>query len=104
MNKQKKKKAYNERILQVEHGTSTPLVFSIYGNKGGECHTFDSRLSDLLSEKRDLPTSITMNWIRTKICFALLKSGLFCLRCSSAVCRKFAECESDVVSVFFLRM
>ena len=29
MNEQGKKRAYNERILQRDHGTFTPLVFSI---------------------------------------------------------------------------
>ena len=27
MNEQKKKRAYNERILQIDHGTFTPLLF-----------------------------------------------------------------------------
>ena len=29
MNEQLKRKAYNERVLQIKHGTFTPLVFSI---------------------------------------------------------------------------
>ena len=37
-----------------------------------------------------------MNWIRTKICLALLKSTLLCLRGSWEVCRKIAEFESDI--------
>ena len=49
MNEQENKKAYNERVLQIEHGRFTPLVFSIYGSMGRECRTFYSRLSDLLS-------------------------------------------------------
>ena len=79
---------------------------SIYGGMGrGECRTFYSRLSDLLSEKRDLPKSITMNWIPTKICFALLKSSLLCLRGSRTVCRKVSKFEGDVaVSEFISRI
>ena len=61
INEQEKKRAYNVRVLQTEHGTFTPLVFSIYGSIGTECRTFYSRLSDFLSEKCDLPKSITMN-------------------------------------------
>ena len=61
-----------------------------------------SRLSNLLSEKRDLPKSITMNWIRTKIFFALLKSCLLCLGGSRTVCRKVANFESDVVVSEFI--
>ena len=85
MNEQEKKIAYNERILQIEHVTFTLLAFSFYGSIGRECRTFYSRLSDLLSEKRDLPKSITMSQIRTKICFAFLKSNWLCLRGFRAV-------------------
>ena len=88
MNGQEKKRAYNERVLQIEHGMFTPLVFSIYRSMGRKCRTFYSRLSDLLSERRDLPKSITMNWVRTKICSVLLKSSLLCLRGSRTVWRK----------------
>ena len=48
---EKKERAYKERVLQIEHGTFTPMVFSIYGSMGRKYHTFYSRLSDLLSEK-----------------------------------------------------
>ena len=40
MNKQEKKREYNERVLPIEHGTFTPLVFSIYGIMGRECRFF----------------------------------------------------------------
>ena len=71
MDKQEKKKTY-KIILRIEHGTLTTLVCSIYGCMGMEHRTFCSRLSDLLSEKLELPKSITMNRIWTKSCFALL--------------------------------
>ena len=29
MNKQEKKKVYNERVLQIEHGTFTPFFFQL---------------------------------------------------------------------------
>ena len=80
---QEKKRAYNERILQVDHGTFPPLVFSI---------TFYSRLA----QRRDLPQSISSNWIRTKVCFVLLKSSRLCLRGSRTVCRETVEFEIDV--------
>ena len=102
MNEKEKKRAYNERVLQIEHGTFTLLFFSIYGNTGRDCHTFYSRSFYLLSEKHDLPKSITMNWIRTKICFALLKSSLLYLRGFRTVCRKVAKFKSDVVVSEFI--
>ena len=63
MNENKRKRAYSERVLQADHGIFTPLVFLIYGSMCRECHKFYSRLSDLLSEKRDLPKSVVANWV-----------------------------------------
>ena len=82
-----KTRAYNERILQIDHGTFTPLVFSINGSMGRECQKFYLCLAQMISEKRDLPQSISSNWIRAKVCFGLLKSSLLCLR----RLRKYAE-------------
>ena len=79
MSEHEKKRLYNERVLQINHGTFTPLVFSVYGTMGRECKTFSPRLSQLIFDKGNLSKSITMNWIRTKVCFALLKSSLLCL-------------------------
>ena len=95
MNENEKKRACNERGLQVDHGTFTSLVFSIYGRMGSECHKFCSQLSDLLSEKRNLPKPIVANWVRSKVNIALLKSNL-CLHGSRTVCRKASELKCDV--------
>ena len=92
MNKHEKKRSYKGmEVLQVDHGTFTALVFSIYGNMRREFNMFYSLLSQLTSDKRNLSKSITMNWIRTKVCFELLKSSLLCLRGSRTVCRKVSE-------------
>ena len=73
MNEQEKKRAYNERILQIDHGTLSSLMFSINGSIGREYQKFYSRLAQMISEKRDLLPSISSNWIGTKVCFGLLK-------------------------------
>ena len=96
MNEQEKKRAYNKKFLQIDHGTLTPLVFSINGSMRKECEKFYSCLAQIISEKRDFPQLISSNWIQTKVCFALLKSSLLCLRGSRTVCRKTAEFEIDV--------
>ena len=93
MNEREKKRAYNERVLQIDSVILAPLFFSIYGSMEGECSTFYSRLSDL----SDLPKSITMNWIRAKICFALFKLSLLCLTGSRTVCKYVVEFESNAV-------
>ena len=87
MSEQEKKRAYSERIFS-DHSTFTPLVFSINGSMGRGCQKFYSCLVQMISEERDLPQSISSNWIRKKVCFWLLKSSMLCLRDSRTVCRK----------------
>ena len=52
-NEKEKKRHYNERVLQVENGSFTPLVFSVYGGMGRECQHFFRRLCGLIANKRD---------------------------------------------------
>ena len=82
-----------ERILQIDHGTFTPLVFSINSSMGRECQKFYSHLAQMISKKKGLPQSISSNWIRTKVCFGLLKSSREGPR---TVCSKTAKFEIDV--------
>ena len=79
-NEKEKKRMYNQRVLEVENGTFTPLVFNVYGGMGRECQVFYKRLSSMLAEKRDDSYSQVASWIRTKTSFALLRSSLMCLR------------------------
>ena len=86
-NEEEKKKKYNERVLQVENASFTPLVFSANGGMGRECHKFYQRLAEMIVDKRDIPSSIATNYIRTKISFSLLRSMLLCLRGSRSLKR-----------------
>ena len=55
-----KKPNYNNRILQIEHRTFTPLVFSIYGSMGRECTKLYSKITEQLSERKECK-SLTVN-------------------------------------------
>ena len=79
-NEKEKKRNYNQRFTQVKHGNFSPLAFSIYGGMGRECQAFYSRLSEFLVEKRGIHKAVRMHWIRSELCYALLKSCLLCLR------------------------
>ena len=85
-NEKEKKWNYYERIINVDNGSFTPLIFSIHGGIARECSTFYSRLSEFIANKKNAPFSITVSWIRKKICFALLSSSLLCLRGSRNIC------------------
>ena len=40
LNEKEKKRLYNERITEIEHGSFTPLVMSATGGMGQECKKF----------------------------------------------------------------
>ena len=79
-NENSKKQEYAERVLNVEHGSFTPLVFSCLGGMSTECNHFYNRIADKLSEKRDINTSKGRTWVRTKLSFSLLRSTNLCIR------------------------
>ena len=54
LNEKEKKRLHNERIMQVEHGTFTPLIMSANGEMERESSTFYSLFSELISEKSEL--------------------------------------------------
>ena len=53
-NKKEKKRAYGQRVFEVEHGLFTPLVFSSYGGHGRETDRFISVLAEKLSTKKEI--------------------------------------------------
>ena len=79
-NENAKKREYGERVLNIEHGSLTPLVFTCFGGMSEECSKFYNRLSDKISEKRGIEPSVAKSWLRTKINFSLLKTMNLCLR------------------------
>ena len=71
---------YEDRVIQIEHGCFTPLVFSTSGGMGPSASiVFFKRLASLLSMKRNAHYGSVMSWIRCKISFALIYSAILCL-------------------------
>ena len=77
-----KKREYHTRVLEIEHGTFTPLIFTTTGGMGTECSAYHKRLAELISIKKgeDYIYAKTISWMRTRISFALLRSSLICIR------------------------
>ena len=75
-----KKKSYEERIREIEHGSFTPLVFSATGGMAPAATVMYKRLASLLAEKCHQDYSKTITWIQTNLSFSLLKSTVMCLR------------------------
>ena len=75
-----KRRAYQQRVCQVEHGSFTPLVFSTAGGMGKAATIFYRRLADMMAERQGESYSKVMAWLRAVIGFALISSAVTCLR------------------------
>lgn len=81
-----KKRQYELRIREVEHGSFTPLVMSCTGGYAKESTVFFKRLANLLAAKWNKSYSSTMNWIKSSLTFSLLRSSIRCLRGHRSSC------------------
>ena len=77
---QEKRRHYDQRVREIEHGSFTPLVFSTTGGMSRGTTTFYKRLAAMISEKRNEKYSTIISWIRCRLSFALLRSSLMCIR------------------------
>ena len=68
------------RIVEVEHGTFTPIVLSTTGGMGREANMFFKKLADKLSRKSGQRYSEAMTFIRKRIRFDLLRTTVIALR------------------------
>ena len=71
--KREKKRAYNERIMNVEHGTFTPLVFTVLGGMGQENEKYHKHLADKIATKSEDDYSKVVNYIRCNVAFIVLQ-------------------------------
>ena len=75
-----KRRAYERRIIEVEHGSFTPIVLSTSGGWVPSATVAFRRLAGLLSIKHSQPYSTTLGFMRCKITFSLIESTIMCLR------------------------
>ena len=75
-----KKRSYRERVLNVEHGSFTPIVFSTAGGASPEANKHHKRIAQLIALKRKEEYSHVMQYIRTRLRFNLLRSILVAIR------------------------
>ena len=51
IHEKQKKKAYNSRIMNVKHGTFSPLAFSLTGDEGPEISMFHKHIAQKIANK-----------------------------------------------------
>ena len=75
-----KKNSYNQRVIQIEHGTFTPIVLSTTGGMGREAEAFFKKLGEKMSRKSGQRYSDSISFIRKRLRFDLLRTTIISLR------------------------
>ena len=75
-----KKRKYNQRVMDVEMGTFTSLVFGTNVRMGLDCQKFLRTLANTLSSKNKEPYANVISWLRIQLSFAVLRSVHRCVR------------------------
>ena len=75
-----KKREYNQRILQVDKGSFSPLVFSCSGGTAPEAEKVLKHLAQKISLKRQESYSNVISFIRRRIRFDILRTCGFSFR------------------------
>ena len=60
-----KKRNYKERVLNVKHGSLTPIIFTTTGGDGAEAARRHKRIAELFAAKRKEEYSHVMHYIRS---------------------------------------
>ena len=80
IHEKEKMRKYNSRVITIERGSFTPLVYTAFGGWGPQAKRYHIRLTQLISKKRNEEYCYVMNHIRLKVRFALLRSVLVAVR------------------------
>ena len=75
-----KRRAYGQRVWEVEHASFTPIVMSATGGLAPEATTFYRRLASLLASRWGDDYSVVMGWLHCSLSFSLLRSAIACVR------------------------
>ena len=89
-------------MLNVEHGSFTPLVFTTTGGMGKECIRYHSQLAELIAAKKGEHYSQTISWIHARTSFALLRSvgtsALRGLRVKRRTAFDYNNCDIEIAA------
>ena len=75
-----KMRMYNARVLTVERGSFTPLVYTTFGGWAPQAVRYHKRLAEKIARKRNEDYKHVIGHIRTRVRFSLLRSVLVALR------------------------
>ena len=76
----RKKAEYNARVMEVEKGNFSPIVFNTIGGMGQEADRFIKRLAKKISSRKNTPYANVISFVRKRLRFDLVKTVLISLR------------------------
>ena len=85
---QEKKAQYNARILEVEKGSFTPVIFSCSGGASAEA-TRQVIAGKLSSKRQESSYATTMNFVRRRLSFDILRTCVISFRGERGARREF---------------
>ena len=75
-----KRRGYEQRIIEIERGSFTPLIFSTSGGMGKSVEIFYKHSASMITEKRRQSYQSVIQWMRCLLNFLLIRSAIMCLR------------------------
>ena len=90
-----KARQYSDRIVNVEHGSFTPLIFSTHGDYSQLTSRFIYQLAKLISQKRNICFSESKSWLNSKLSNLVARLTILCIRGS----RKIRPPNTEDISI-----
>ncbi len=79
-NEKEKNNLYRDRVLENEKGSFIPLIFLTTGGMGPACTKTVKHLATMIANKKGEKYADVINFVRTKLRFALLRSALIAVK------------------------
>ena len=77
---EEKKRMYEERVIESEKGSFTPLIYMTSGGSGPLCRRFIKQISSRIAEEKNEKYEDVVFHLRVRLRFAILRSTLMALR------------------------
>ena len=92
-----KKRAYLDRVINIEKATFVPVVLTTSGGYAPEAQNLVKRMAVMISTKKKEAYSDVMRHLRTKIRFRLLKTTLIAIRGYRGPAREAKETMTEEI-------
>ena len=93
---------HNERVLQIENGSFSPILFAVTGTKGSRCNVVFSRIVELFLKKVHFEISSYWQQILYARSFRLLRTMLTCVQGSQSHKTSIKAAETGINITYML--